>query len=329
MPVVIPSIVSEHLAGNPLRDPAERRVPVYLPHGYDTSDRRYPVVYLLSGFGSRGSMFLNESAWDENLPERLDRLIATGAIRPLIVVMPDCMTRLGGSQYINSAATGRYEDHLVRELVPFVDARFRTVPTREQRAVAGRSSGGYGATILAMRHPDVFGLAADHSGDKYFELCYKSDFTRCLAGLAAFGDSAQEFLRGFPHPPAARGTNWFDTANVLAMAACYSPNPSSPTGFDLPFEEYTGRLRPDVWRRWLAHDPVELAAAGADALRSLRLYYLDCGRRDEYHLQYGCRIYHRHLEELGVPHRYEEFDGGHRNVAHRLDVSLAAISAAF
>lgn len=329
MPVVIPTIASQHLLGNPLGDRAERRVPVYLPEGYDSSDRRYPVVYLLTGFGSRGSMFLNESAWEENVPERLDRLISSGAIRPLIVVMPDCMTRLGGSQYLNSAATGRYEDHLVSELVPFVDARFRTVPAREQRAVVGRSSGGYGATVLAMRHPELFALAADHSGDKYFELCYKPDFGRCLAGLAAFGDSAQEFLRGFPHPPQDRGPHWFDTANILAMASCYSPNPGAPVGFDLPFEEHTGRLRDDVWRRWLDHDPVELAGSAADALRSLRLYYLDCGRRDEYRIQYGCRIYSRRLAELGVPHRYEEFDGGHRNVAHRLDVSLAAISAAF
>jgi hypothetical protein len=84
-----------------------------------------------------------------------------------------------------------------------------------------------------------------------------------------------------------------------------------------------------VWGRWLAHDPVELAAAHAAALRTLRLYYLDCGRSDEHHLQYGNRIYSRRLQALGVPHTYEEFDGGHMNVAHRYEVSLQAMAAAF
>jgi hypothetical protein len=112
------------------------------------------------------------------------------------------------------------------------------------------------------------------------------------------------------------------------MASCYSPNPAAPTGFDLPFDEQTAELRPDVWARWLAHDPVELVAAHADALRALRLYFLDCGRADEHHLQYGGRIYAARLEALGIPHTYEEFDGGHMNVSHRYDVSLRAVSAA-
>jgi enterochelin esterase family protein len=328
MPVETPIIRSAVLRGNPLGDPAERRLAVYLPPGYAHGRERYAVVYLLSGFAARGTMFLNESAWDETIAERLDRLITSGAVQPLIVAMPDAMTRLGGSQYLNSSATGRYEDHVVEEVVPFVDATYRTHATRERRALVGKSSGGYGATVLAMRHPDVFGCAADHAGDKYFEYCYKHDFPKALAGLAPYGHSAAEFLKGFPHPRPARGPFWFDTANILAMASCYSPNPASPTGFDLPFDERTGEVRADVWARWLAHDPVELVAAHAGALRSLRLYYLDCGRRDEHHLQYGTRVYVRRLEALGIPHVYEEFDGGHFGTSFRYDVSLRLLSAA-
>jgi enterochelin esterase family protein len=192
----------------------------------------------------------------------------------------------------------------------------------------GKSSGGYGATILAMRRPEVFGLAVDHSGDKYFELCYRADIPAAVAALARYEHSAARFVAGFPQPVPERGRHWFTLVNMLAMASCYSPNPRVPIGFDLPFDEHSAELRPDVWARWLTHDPVELVAGHADALRSLRLHYLDCGRWDEHHLQYGNRIYSRRLRDLNVAHTYEEFDGGHMNVGHRYDVSLQAVSAA-
>src|SRR6185369_12366306 len=121
MPVETITFDSAVLHGNPMGDPHERRIPVYLPPSYASGSERYPVVYLLAGFSGRGGAMLNEMMWDENIPQRLDRLIASQEIRPLIVVMPDCATRLGGSQYINSAATGRYQDHLTEELVPFID----------------------------------------------------------------------------------------------------------------------------------------------------------------------------------------------------------------
>jgi enterochelin esterase-like enzyme len=327
MSITILPAQSRILAGNPLHDPAERRVPVYLPPDYETSGARYPVVLFLAGFGGGGTYLLSESLWGETLPQRLDRLVRGGTIRPLIVVMADCLTRYGGSQYINSAGTGRYEDHLIEELLPLVDATFRTEPRRERRAVMGKSSGGYGATVLAMRHPDVFAAAIDHSGDKYFEHCYHADIPACVGALAAYDHSPARFLEGFPQPATTRGRHWFTLVNMLAMASCYSPNGDDPAGFDLPFDPETGELRPAVWARWQAHDPVALAAAHAEALKRLSLYYLDCGRWDEHHLQLCNRIYSRRLAALGVPHIYEEFDGGHMNVAHRYDLSLQRLSA--
>jgi enterochelin esterase-like enzyme len=327
MPVTILPVASRVLANNPLGDASERRVPVYLPPDYERAASRYPVVLFLAGFGGGGTYLLSESLWGETLAQRLDRLIREGTVRPLILVMADCLTRYGGSQYINSAATGRYEDHLVDELVPLIDASFRTEPRRERRAVMGKSSGGYGATVLAMRHPDLFGAAVDHSGDKYFDHCYRADIPACVAALAAHDYSPARFLAEFPQPPTNRGRHWFALVNMLAMASCYSPNADDPAGFDLPFEPRTGELRAAVWQRWLAHDPVELAAAHADALKRLDLYFLDCGRWDEHHLQLGNRIYTQRLTALGVPHVYEEFDGGHMNVAHRYDLSLQRLSA--
>jgi enterochelin esterase family protein len=329
MPVEILEIDSALLRDNPLDDPAHRRVPVILPPDYASSGASYPTVYFLAGFAGGGVYTLNESLWGESLAQRVERLMASAAIAPMIVVVPDCITRLGGSQYIDSTATGAYASHLVEELVPLVDARYRTRAVRDQRAVMGKSSGGYGATLLAMRHPDLFGLAADHSGDKYFEHCYRADVPRCVGALDRYDHSVANFLRDFPHPPTQRGRDWFTLVNMLAMASCYSPNAHAPGGFDLPFDTATGEMRGDVWQRWLAHDPVHLIEGHAAALRTLRFYYLDCGRWDEHHLQYGNRVFTERLRRLEVAHHYEEFDGGHMNTAHRYDLSLAAFSHHF
>ncbi len=324
--VVFETITSNVLRDNPLGDPFVRRVPVYLPPGYESGKTRYPALYVLTGFSGRGTMLLNDVAWDENIAERMDRLIADGKVQPMILVMPDCFTRIGGSQYINSSAVGRYEDHVVKELVPWIDDKYRTIADRDHRGVVGKSSGGYGSVILAMRNPGVFGLFASHSGDMYFELCYKTDIRSALKALPRLG-GLDKFWDNIPtiHP---KDSNFREAINVVAMAACYSPNPSAPHGFDLPFDVETGEMREDVWKRWLEWDPVYLVDKHLDALRSLRLIYLDAGLRDEFNLQYGARIFCKRLEERGIPFVHEEFDDGHFNVQYRYDNSLAAISKA-
>src|SRR3990172_7155877 len=165
--VVVERFESQVLRGNPLGDPHVREIPVYLPPGYDEERaRRYPVIYWLHGFTGIGLSSIAKSLWTPTLPELMERVIAAGA-PPVILVMPDGSTRYGGTQYINSPATGRYEDHVVRELVPYIDGRYRTQPSRDHRGVDGKTSGGYGAMVLAMRNPDVFGGVASHSGDMY------------------------------------------------------------------------------------------------------------------------------------------------------------------
>ncbi|MBI4789925.1 MAG: esterase family protein [Chloroflexi bacterium] len=324
--VVIETIISNVLRDNPLGDPFVRRVPVYLPPGYESGDARYPVAYVLTGFTGRGTMLLNDAAWDENIAQRMDRLIAEGKVRPMILVMPDCFTRIGGSQYINSSAVGRYEDHIVQELVPYFDAKYKTLADRDHRAVAGKSSGGYGSVMLATRNPDVFGLMASHSGDMYFEYGYKPDIIKALRALPKYG-GLDKFWNDFPtmHP---KSGDFPPTLNTIAMAACYSPNPNAPHGFDLPFDLETGELREDVWARWLEWDPVYLVDKYAEALRSLRLIYLDAGLRDEFNLQYGARIFVKRLKERGIPYVHQEFDDGHMGIQYRYDVSLKAISDA-
>lgn len=300
-------------------------MPIYLPPDYDDG-QRYPSVYWLPAFAQRGLKLLNDDLWEENIQERLDRLIADGQVRPLIVVMPDGSTRYGGSQYVNSAATGRYEDHIL-ELVDTVDGRYPTLQNPAARAVAGHSSGGFGAVRFGMLHPDVFGLVADHSGDKYFELTYRADFPYLLRFLDREGEEGLADLLADPGKALREGAP-FHALAIAAAAACFSPNPKAPLGFDLPMDPHSGELRPEVWARWLAFDPVEMVAEHAEELRSLRLLYFDCGLYDEYNLLYGARIFAQRLQALDIPFQYEEFEGGHRNVRHRYDISLQAISDA-
>lgn len=326
--VVLTAFESDALRGNAARDPHVRKVPVYLPPSYDAEPaRRYPVAFVLTGFTGRGRMLLNDHPWSPSLPDRMDALIAKGAAKEMILVMPDCFTRYGGSQYLNSSATGRYEDHMISELVPWVDRTFRTKAAPEHRGVMGKSSGGYGALVLGMRHPDVFGAIACHSGDVVFEYCYRGDVPKFVARVVAAG-GIEKWLAGFEAALQKKSED-FAALNMLGMSACYSPNPSAkPFGFDVPADLETGAFREDVWARWLTHDPMVLLERHADALRSMKLLYLDCGTRDEFFLHLGARLFTRRLGELGVAHVYEEFDDGHMNVPYRYDVSLPRMAAA-
>jgi enterochelin esterase family protein len=334
--VVMEWIESRVLGGNPCGDPTARRVPVYLPPSYDeNSSRRYPVVYLLTGFTSRGRALLNDAAWSPPIDDRMDALIDRERTRPgsgcgcgeMILVMPDCLTRYGGSQYLNSSATGRYQDHLIEEVIPHIDRRFRTLAERAHRGVAGKSSGGYGALVLGMLRSDTFAAVASHSGDMLFDYCYRVDVPRFCTLLQDAG-GLEKWFEGFTRK-VQKGKDDFLALNILAMAAAYSPEPgAAPFGFDLPCDLATGEFREDVWKRWRAWDPLHMLDAHADALRSLALLYFDCGNADEFHLHHGARAFARRLETLAIRHHYEEFTDGHMNVTYRYEVSLPLLHRA-
>jgi S-formylglutathione hydrolase FrmB len=310
---------SEILKGNPLGDPHGRDLFVYLPPGYHESDERYPLVHCLTGFTGRGRMLLNDQAFTPDLAGRMDRLIAAGRVRPMILAMPDCFTWYGGAQYINSTATGNYEDYLTQEIVPLVDSNFRTAADRDSRAVMGKSSGGYGALIMALRHADLFGLVCSTAGDCYFEYCYMQDVSKALRAID--GDPIR-FMKKFWETE-KKGKNDFPAVNFIGMSACYSPNGKA---FDLPFDLDTGEIRRDVLDRWLEHDPVRLVERHAEDLKSLRLLFIDAGSRDEFALDLGARILSKRLKEHDIPHIHEEFDDGHFNISYRQDRSLELIS---
>jgi len=311
--VQLETVGSLLLKDNALGDPRTRTVPVYLPPSYGGErGRRYPVIYYLAGFTGNGLTQVNHNPWRENLAERFDRLIAQGKAKEAVLVFPDCFTALGGSQYLDSPATGRYASHVVEELVPFIEDKLAVRRDAAGRAVMGKSSGGYGALMLAIRRPDVFQHVVSHSGDMLFEHCYLPDFPKFVARLG--GKSAKalrdEFLK-------SKTKDRYDHVipNTLAMAACYSDG-------ELPFDERTAELKPVVWRRWKALDPVAHAAK----LRKLTTVWFDAGRRDEFFLQLGARKLSDTLKKLKIRHVYEEHDFGHFDMAERYDVSLAFLS---
>lgn len=324
--VEIHDFESTLLRDNPLGDPHVRRIPVYLPEGHDDPDSDYPVLFALAGFTGSALSYLNYDWYQENLPERLDRLIGAEGMPPVIVVMVDGMTRLGGNQYVDSTAVGPWARHVVEELVPWAEKRFHARPGREHRGVFGKSSGGYGSLMMALEHADTFAAAASHSGDAYFEYCYAPDFPKAADGLRSAGglDRFLATLRDHPRFP----DNLFHTLNVVAMAHFYGANPEAPHGFDLPFDEATGERREDVFARWKQRDPVELVAKHAEDLKRLRLLWVECGSRDEWNLHHGARILKARLEAHGVPHRYVEFDDGHRSLNYRYDATLPALAEA-
>lgn len=315
---------SKVLRTNPLGDPYRRELLVYLPPEYDKQPaKRFPVFVDIVGFMGSGAAHLNWKPFDESVPLRLERLVRTKKMGPVIAVFPDCWTRLGGNQYINSPAVGRYADYLIREVVPEVEARFRTFGDPGRRALFGKSSGGYGSIVHAMRYAKHWGAVACHSGDMYFEYCYGHDMPKVLDVLAKHRRDPARFLRSV-YGAKKIGYDEGHTLMFLAMAAFYDPDPKAALGFHLPMDLETGEVDARRWSRWLRHDPVRLVEqkSAQKNLRSLKGIYIDCGNEDQYFLHYGARILRKRLKALKIAHRYEEFPDNHSSVDYRMDTSL-------
>jgi hypothetical protein len=350
--VIVLEHVSSVLRNNPLADPHVRKLQIWLPPAYDEGTtrgrgRRFPVLFDLVGFTGSGLAHTNWKPFGDNVAERAARLIHEGKMGPTIFVFPDCFTALGGNQYVNSSAVGRYADYLTRELIPFVDRELRTLGAREHRGCFGKSSGGYGAIIHAMKYAKYWGAVADHSGDAGFELLYGSDWPNTLDELSRHRvprrrpgpyDARREAGRrgldqGFDDGRIARFLKsvWkkekLSNAEVhcimnLCMAATYDPDPRAPLGFRVPYNLESGEAVPGRWEKWLRHDPVRLVGEHRASLKSMRGIYIDCGFRDQYHIYYGARTLSRRLSEARIRHTYEEFDDDHSDVDYRMDVSL-------
>ncbi len=317
-------VESRLLRGNLLGDPADRIVDVYVPA--DSDGAGLPLLVDLVGFTAGGPAHTNWQAFRENVPERLDRLIGEAAMPPVVVAFPDCFTRMGGNQYVNSTAMGAWADFLIQEMLPAVEGRF-ACGGAGRRGVFGKSSGGYGAIVHALDHPDVWAAAACHSGDMAFELCYLPDMPDVLRALTKSEGNIEAWWKKF-ETARKPSDGALKTLNILAMAASYDPDPSQFLGLRLPVSADACEIIAERWANWLAHDPVVKLQRQAEGLRRLKALYIDCGASDQFNLVYGARRFKRRLDELAIPHRYEEFDDNHSAVDYRMDESLPFLAKA-
>ncbi len=341
---------SKILASNPLKDPSRRALKVWLPPSYDVGNtkarpKRYPVLFDLVGYTGSGLAHTNWKPFEDNVHERVARLIHAQKMGDVILVFPDCFTSLGGNQYVNSSAIGDYADYLTKELVPFIDKEFRTLASREHRGCFGKSSGGYGAMIHGMKYSKTWGAIANHSGDAYFDFVYMNDWPKTLNQLSKHALPTRLTGNIDVIKREAKANTGFDDGRIkrflesvwsrenlsgdevhalmiIAMAATYDADPKAPLGFRVPFNMETGERIETRWKRWLANDPINLVSKHKAALDSLKGIFIDCGWRDQYNIHYGTRILSKRLALAGIQHTYQEFDGTHSGIDDRMEVSI-------
>jgi S-formylglutathione hydrolase FrmB len=304
------TVHGKSLENNVTGDSADRRVSIYLPPSYDASMiRLYPVLYLLHGIGDTDGEFTvawknQDAAWG-TVQALMNRGIAEGKLQEMIVVVPDQRTKMMGSFYTNSSATGNWEDFTTMDLVRYVDQKFRTLNASESRGLAGHSMGGYGAIKIGMKHQDVFsvvyamnpallGWAADVSLDN-------PAFALLLAAK-----TNDDLFRGGMY-----------AVGGMCLAQAFSPNPQRPPFFaDLPFKIVDGKLRPDepAYSKWSANMPLNMATDNKQNLLKLRGLRFDTAWDDEFtHIPITARAFARKLDELGIKFSFEEYNGDHRN----------------
>ncbi len=308
-------IEGRHLGRGPFDLAVERDLYVYLPPGYDDSDRRYPVAYLLHAFGQDASSLvqppLDRPRWRPPLEDVLDPVFARMGTAPMLVAVPDGSSHFGCGQWVDSPVSGNFEQYVLHDVVAHVDATFRTLAEAGSRGVLGFSSGGAGAWNIGSTRPDVFGALAMLSGDSYLDVTHKPLLYDYLTSI-------------WPDAPdgPVEGNRTSDL--VYALAAAYSPAPDRPPfHVDLPVAFPGGHLVEDVWARWLAFDPVVNWRTRLDSLARLRGILLDAGDADDHHLQWGHRILSGHLTTAGIGHRTTDNAGDHGGRSpERIQVAL-------
>jgi hypothetical protein len=349
--IKIHKFVSDVLKNNPLNDPYIRDIIVYLPEDYSTSySKGYPTIFLLPSFGNNSHSTINKNPFSLTIYQRLERLVAEKKCGSMIIAIADCFNKFGGSQYTNSRAIGNYKDHVIKEVVPFISSTYNT----SKKAIMGSSSGGYGAITIGMQYPETFQAIAAHSFDSAFEYCYLPDFPAAFKTLKR-GGGPKKWLKDFWNKENKPGKNDFATLNILAMAANYSPSPSStfsssqdssasarsPTvveaskrtpkhrdfdlGIEMPFDLETGELNHMIWKTWKSKDPLVLLDKYKSNLKQMNLLYFDCGINDEFNLFIGNRIFSERCRMFGIHHEYVEYEGGHSSTNFRYNFSLQKI----
>ena len=296
------------LEGNLEGDSPDRDVTVYLPPGYAADQaRRYPVVYLLHGYGGRENTF---TARLGRLQESADRLAGAQGFSAPIVVTPSAYSLHKGSMYSSSPTTGDWERFVAEDLVAYIDGHYRTIADRMSRGLGGHSMGGYGAIRIGMKRPDVFSSLYIMSA-----CCLTASRNPQPDRMAE-----AEAIKTREQAEQAAQAPGFGPSVSLAFAAAWSPNPDNPPLFlDLPVKN--GKVRPDIVAKWVANAPMEMLAQYAPNLKRYYAIAIDVGTADT--LVSSNRQLHEALTRLTIPHSYEEYDGDHTNrVRERIERSV-------
>lgn len=297
------------LTANRQGNSADRAVSVYLPPGYSReSDKRYPTLYLLHGIGDDQSVWTQgwaeEHAGFATISDLMDKGIAAGRFRAMIVVMPDAKTLFPGGFYTNSPASGNWEDFICKDLLAYIDQHYPTLTKAEARGIAGHSMGGYGALKLGMKHPDLFQVVyamnpalLDWGGDV-------SAANPAFAKVYEIQSKEQVFKFGFY--PAA----------IVGVSQAFSPNlEKEPLLADFPFAVVDGKLVPDEpgFSNWQRQFPLYMIEEYEQNLKRPRGYRLDSAFTDEFtHIPPSCKAFSDALTDKGIPHVFEMYNGDHR-----------------
>lgn len=309
LPFSMVQIPAPSLEGNVLGDRAERNLYVYLPPSYNTSEKRYPVVYFLPGYTTTIMPGVQ-------LPGDFDALIESGEIREMIVVVASGVNKLGGSMYVNSPM-GDWEDFIVQDVVGYVDSHFRTLPQAASRGIGGHSMGGFGSLNIAMRHPEVFGAVYSLSPALYDETALERSLFANEFANRAFLKFQADLAELSPEKAASRlpsAPNQF----TLAYGLAFAPLPDRSPYFEYPYKEVDGELVRDdaIWAKWqsgfggIAEETVQYK----DNLLQLKGIVVDYGTADEFTwIPDSCEYYGEQLTAAGIPVKVVSYNGDHNN----------------
>lgn len=305
----VDTVPAPSLEQNLYGDPAHRAVAIYLPPGYAANlGKRYPVIYLLHGFGGGYEPFLRRLAFEKPL----DSLIALRALKEMIVVTPDANNRLTGGFFRNSPVSGSWEDFVIKDLVSYIDSHYRTIPSRRARGIAGWSMGGYGALYIAARNPEMFSAVYALSA-----CCLSPD-------LPAEPQWRQRGREGLKAASAGRLSSNFNANIVTALAAIYSPNlANAPHFVTFPWTGDSAFVVDSIAREW-RRTPLEIIRASpSKKLRSIH-WAFDAGDRDAFpDIPASAKRLHDILEKKRVPHSFEMFQGTHGDrIRERVETRL-------
>jgi enterochelin esterase-like enzyme len=318
------SVHGAALQGNLEGDSPDRDVFIYLPPSYATSrNQRYPVVYLLHGYGLTGERWMTFT----NLAAAADKDIAAGAMKEMILVNPDAFTKYSGSMYSASVTTGDWESFIADDLVAYVDSHYRTIANRMSRGLGGHSMGGYGTIRIGMKRPDVFGSLYIMSACCLMNQPFTGgnrgrgpapEGARGAAPEGARGDAAQAARGQGERGQGARGGRGNGFGNVQgALAAAFSPNPKNPPDyFDNPIKD--GEPQPLIVAKWAANSPLAMID---QYVTNLKKYHAIMG---EVGLQDGLAAANKQMDQIltdfGVTHTFETYEGDHTNrVVERIE----------